>query len=133
MSSHKFTVREQVKSILNQVIFISIENASVPHDSGESESVNITDEEKEKLKTSVTQSTDTNRPFFDTVLSALDCTENDYLALLALCLIYALANNKGNFRFTSLDLYVFQPLFKSFNKYFKLIFNCFIFGSFVRW
>lgn len=65
-------------------------------DGGESESVNITDEEKEKLKTGLTQSTDTNRPFFDTVLSALDCTENDYLALLALCLIYALANNKGN-------------------------------------
>lgn len=60
-------------------------------------SVNITDEEKEKLKTSITSSltTESNRPFLDTVLSALDCTENDYLALLALCLIYALANNKG--------------------------------------
>lgn len=36
-----------------------------------------------------------DRPFLDTVLSALDCSENDYLALLGLCLIYALANNKG--------------------------------------
>lgn len=60
-------------------------------------SVNITDEEKEKLKTnySRSQSSESNRPFLDTVLSALDCTENDYLALLALCLVYALANNKG--------------------------------------
>lgn len=62
----------------------------------ENESVNITDEEKEKLRTSLTQSTESNRPFLDTVLSALDCNENDYLALLALCLIYALANNKGD-------------------------------------
>lgn len=71
------------------------------------ESVNITDEEKEKLKTSLTQSPDSNRPFLDTVLSALDCAENDYLALLALCLIYALANNKGEFHFIrSYYLYV---------------------------
>lgn len=63
--------------------------------------MNITDEEKEKLKTSygecgISLEIETsNRPFLDTVLSALDCNENDYLALLALCLIYGLANNKG--------------------------------------
>lgn len=28
--------------------------------------------------------------------AALDCGENDYLALLGLCLVYSLANNKGN-------------------------------------
>lgn len=61
--------------------------------------VNITDEEKEKLRTNLTQSQDSNRPFLDTVLSALDCTENDYSALLSLCLIYALATNKGKFFF----------------------------------
>lgn len=65
------------------------------------EAMNITDEEKEKLKLSYgesassTQPEVSNRPFLDTVLSALDCSENDYLALLGLCLIYALANNKG--------------------------------------
>lgn len=65
------------------------------------ESANITDEEKEKLKISYgespssTQPETSNRPFLDTVLSALDCSENDYLALLSLCLIYALANNEG--------------------------------------
>lgn len=66
--------------------------------------MNITDEEKEKLKitcsesASNTQSETSNRPFLDTVLSALDCSENDYLALLGLCLIYGLANNKGSFK-----------------------------------
>lgn len=61
--------------------------------------VNVTDEEKEKMKTSYTsnssQPNDSGRPFLDTVLEVMDCTENDYLALLALCLVYALANNKG--------------------------------------
>lgn len=70
----------------------------------EIESVNITDEEKEQLKFSYGDSSTnssslksdvSDRPFLDTVLSALDCSENDYLALLSLCLIYALANNKG--------------------------------------
>lgn len=65
------------------------------------EPVNITDEEKEKLKISHEGASNmipeaSDRPFLDTVLSALDCSENDYLALLGLCLIYALANNKGN-------------------------------------
>lgn len=66
------------------------------------EPVNITDEEKEQLKFSYGDSSSSSlrsdisdRPFLDTVLSALDCSENDYLALLGLCLIYALANNKG--------------------------------------
>lgn len=64
-------------------------------------SVNITDEEKLKTNqndtTACNQSDTTNRPFLETVLAALDCNENDYLALLGLCLIYALANNKGMF------------------------------------
>ena len=61
-------------------------------------SANITDEEKHKLQQNQTQNTsipDFSRPFLETVLSALDCNENDYLALLALCLIYAMAYNKG--------------------------------------
>lgn len=67
--------------------------------------VNITDEEKEKLKSSSndnepnTNAEASTRPFLDTVLSALDCNENDYLPLLGLCLIYAMAHNKGMARF----------------------------------
>lgn len=61
--------------------------------------VNITDEEKEKLRTSCSGAealaSESNRPFLDTVLSAMDCTENDYLALLALSLVFALSNNEG--------------------------------------
>ncbi|XP_011189527.2 protein CLEC16A homolog [Zeugodacus cucurbitae] len=59
---------------------------------------NITDEEKEKIQKLVQPTrafTELNRPFLEMVLSALDCTENDYLALLSLCLIYAMAYNRG--------------------------------------
>uniref|UniRef100_A0A8D8BYY2 Protein CLEC16A n=1 Tax=Culex pipiens TaxID=7175 RepID=A0A8D8BYY2_CULPI len=71
------------------------ESPSPPTLSDEIEKVNITDEEKEKLLLNAYRTPETNRPFLDMVLSSLDCTENDYLALLALCLLYALANNKG--------------------------------------
>ncbi|XP_016949369.1 protein CLEC16A homolog isoform X2 [Drosophila biarmipes] len=60
---------------------------------------NITDEEKQLLqKSSSSAKTDfaeMAKPFLDTVLHALDCTENDYLALLSLCLIYAMSHNRG--------------------------------------
>ncbi|XP_062563745.1 protein CLEC16A homolog [Armigeres subalbatus] len=71
------------------------ESPSPPSLSDEIEKVNITDEEKEKLLLNAYRTPETNRPFLDMVLSSLDCAENDYLALLALCLLYALANNKG--------------------------------------
>ncbi|XP_047529583.1 protein CLEC16A homolog isoform X3 [Vanessa atalanta] len=73
---------------------------------------NITDEEKQKLlgvKTTSTAERVTTvenvlereaknidkRPFLKTILDSLDCSENDYKALFALCLLYALINNKG--------------------------------------
>ncbi|XP_013169463.1 PREDICTED: protein CLEC16A isoform X2 [Papilio xuthus] len=73
---------------------------------------NITDEEKQKLL-AVLPSTSAEknmsienildkeskeidkRPFLKTVLESLDCSENDYKALFALCLLFALINNKG--------------------------------------
>lgn len=63
--------------------------------SEEIEKVNITDEEKEQILESSLNLHKSNRPFLDMILQSLDCSENDYLALLALCLLYALANNKG--------------------------------------
>ncbi|KAM3961022.1 C-type lectin domain containing ema [Aphomia sociella] len=77
-----------------------------------SELYNITDEEKQKLlgaapSTSrerlVTLETILERenkeierrPFLKTILDSLDCSENDYKALFALCLLFALINNKG--------------------------------------
>lgn len=63
---------------------------------------NITDEEKERLVTATTTTTDSsflrNKPFLETIFNALDCGENDYTALFALCLLYALVNNRGNLR-----------------------------------
>lgn len=74
---------------------------------------NITDEEKEKLLgnspstssegQSITLESilekETNEierlPFLKTILDSLDCSENDYKALFALCLLFALINNKG--------------------------------------
>lgn len=61
---------------------------------------NITDEEKEKIQKLVQPKrafNELNRPFLEMVLSALDCTENDYVALLSSCLIYAMAYNRGEF------------------------------------
>lgn len=66
--------------------------------SEEIEKVNITDEEKEQILESSLNLHKSNRPFLDMVLQSLDCCENDYLALLSLCLLYALADNKGKFR-----------------------------------
>lgn len=77
-----------------------------------SELNNITDEEKQKLLGSMPSANPErpatvenliekearsieSRPFLKTVLDSLDCTENDYKALFALCLLYALINNKG--------------------------------------
>ncbi|XP_013118308.1 protein CLEC16A homolog [Stomoxys calcitrans] len=79
----------------------ALENAESSVLTSTAKLANITDEEKEKLQL-MTSPTATStiaaalqRPFLDTVLSALDCSENDYLALLALCLIYAMSFNKG--------------------------------------
>ncbi|CAB3229851.1 unnamed protein product [Arctia plantaginis] len=73
---------------------------------------NITDEEKQKML-GVTSSTSNERvitiesiidkenkeiekrPFLKTIFDSLDCSENDYKALFALCLLFALINNKG--------------------------------------
>ncbi|KAG7302494.1 hypothetical protein JYU34_012410, partial [Plutella xylostella] len=77
----------------------------------ESELNNITDEEKQKLRgvtVAPSQAVYTlesilerqnreieKRPFLKTIFDSLDCSENDYKALFALCLLFALINNKG--------------------------------------
>lgn len=58
---------------------------------------NITDEEKQRMATTPTDTDVSDRPFLEKVYSALDCTENDYAALFALSLLYAMAFNKGMF------------------------------------
>lgn len=57
------------------------------------EQKNATDEEK-LLVTTPSENICVS-PFFEAVVKALDCSENDYTALFALSLLYALGNNKG--------------------------------------
>ncbi|KAK7789515.1 hypothetical protein R5R35_002837 [Gryllus longicercus] len=86
------------------------------------EVLNITDEEKEQmlaLETTNSTSGDTgldtssenstavlsspaaqpqtlsNKPFLEMIFNTLECSENDYAALFALCLLYALGHNQG--------------------------------------
>lgn len=79
--------------------------------------LNITDEEKQKMRSEVTPVSSAEqlatldvildkenkdigqRPFLKTIFDSLDCSENDYKALFALCLLFALINNKGMFDF----------------------------------
>ena len=35
------------------------------------------------------------RPYLEAVFHALECTENDYETLFALCLLYAMGHNDG--------------------------------------
>jgi protein CLEC16A len=36
-----------------------------------------------------------NKPFLEMIVNTLQCSENDYSALFALCLLYALGHNSG--------------------------------------
>lgn len=68
--------------------------------------LSVTDEEKEQrlaLENPLTNETKeildqqeplSEKPFLEAVLNSLHCSENDYAALFALCLLYALANNQ---------------------------------------
>ncbi|XP_018314694.1 protein CLEC16A isoform X1 [Mycetomoellerius zeteki] len=67
--------------------------------------LNVTDEEKEQrlaLESPLPHQSQndifeslTKKPFLEAITNSLLCTENDYAALFALCLLYALANNQG--------------------------------------
>nr|XP_012152661.1 PREDICTED: protein CLEC16A isoform X3 [Megachile rotundata] len=86
-------------------VLMSPEQLNNPEDLEEMNHLNVTDEEKEQrlalespitpsIQKSVTESL-SNKPFLETILNSLFCTENDYAALFALCLLYALVNNQG--------------------------------------
>lgn len=45
------------------------------------------------------------RPYLEAVFHALECTENDYEALFALCLLYAMGNNEGKSTMMSVATY----------------------------
>ncbi|KAL0841441.1 hypothetical protein ABMA28_015123 [Loxostege sticticalis] len=86
-------------------------DSGIESSSSKAEFNNITDEEKQKLLAVSSQASTEKmslesiiekeikeiekRPFLKTILDSLDCSENDYKALFALCLLFALINNKG--------------------------------------
>lgn len=80
---------------------------SIPNETGDKvEHLNVTDEEKEQRlalesplaaqqpSNKAVKISTTNKPFLETILNSLHCTENDYATLFALCLLYALASNQ---------------------------------------
>lgn len=82
-------------------------DTSIPseEDLEEIKHLNVTDEEKQQrlaLESPLTPHPSQNdmfeslakKPFLETIISSLLCTENDYAALFTLCLLYALANNQ---------------------------------------
>ncbi|VVC89013.1 unnamed protein product [Leptidea sinapis] len=99
-----------VKSVVKENMPDSpLPDSGIDSTSSKAELNNITDEEKQKLLRSIptaskemslesvleNESRDIEtRPFMKTVLDSLDCKEDDYKALFALCLLYALITNK---------------------------------------
>ncbi len=77
-------------------------------DEGDPNALPITDEEKSlRLAKEPEDFSLDGRPFLKAVFNALDCGETDYVGLYALCLIYAMQQNKGDFLLAPyLDLFV---------------------------
>lgn len=123
-------------STVNTPILISTPlDTSIPSedDLEEIKQLNVTDEEKEQrlaLESPLTPHQSQNdiyeclakRPFLETIINSLLCTENDYAALFALCLLYALANNQGISRKTlNIILSPFQNDTSTKNSYNELL------------
>lgn len=101
--SHPSTSSDTPSSTANIPVLI---NTSInEEDLEEIKQLNVTDEEKEQrlalespLMSHQSQSdlfeSLGKKPFLETIISSLLCAENDYAALFALCLLYALANNR---------------------------------------
>lgn len=94
-------------------------NRNIPHEEGleEIKQLNVTDEEKEQrlaLESPLISHQSQSdlfeflgkKPFLETIISSLLCAENDYTALFALCLLYALANNRVSIIKILIKIYV---------------------------
>lgn len=100
-TSYDSIVKEDTFSSLNELEAIITQETieEIKH-------LNVTDEEKEqrlalespsipqKILSNNIQECVTSKPFLETILNSLCCMENDYAALFALCLLYALATNQ---------------------------------------
>lgn len=119
-SNHPSTSFDVASTINTPVLMSTPLDTSVPseEDLEEMKQLNITDEEKEQrlaLESPLLPHQSQNdifeslakKPFLETIVNSLLCVENDYAALFALCLLYALASNQGINRKT-LDI-IFSP------------------------
>ncbi|XP_077260049.1 C-type lectin domain containing ema isoform X1 [Temnothorax americanus] len=107
--NHPSTSFDDASTSVNTPVLMSTPlNTSIPseEDLEEIKHLNVTDEEKEQrlaLESPLMPHQSQNdlfeslakKPFLETITNSLLCTENDYAALFALCLLYALANNQG--------------------------------------
>lgn len=108
-SSEKLEQNEASNSAEAQKIFLGKDVGEVENKNEKIEDIkhlSVTDEEKEQrlaLENPLTNETKeiadkqeplSDKPFLEAILNSLHCSENDYSALFALCLLYALANNK---------------------------------------
>lgn len=88
-----------------------LDSTSIPSedDLEDIKQLNVTDEEKQQrlaMETPLTPHQSQSdmieslaeRPFLETIINSLLCAENDYTALFALCLLYALVNNQVTVR-----------------------------------
>lgn len=106
-SNHPSTSFDVASTINTPVLMSTPLDTSVPseEDLEEMKQLNITDEEKEQrlaLESPLLPHQSQNdifeslakKPFLETIVNSLLCVENDYAALFALCLLYALASNQ---------------------------------------
>ncbi|XP_011343559.1 protein CLEC16A homolog isoform X2 [Ooceraea biroi] len=107
-SNHPSTSFDAASMVNTPVLMNTSLDTSVPSedDLEEIKQLNVTDEEKEQrlalespslphqCQNDIFESL-AKKPFLETIVNSLLCVENDYAALFALCLLYALVNNQG--------------------------------------
>ena len=113
-NSEKVKTRQSFTAIATEEIDDKKENTTTTTTRGQddskklidAQSLSITDEEKRQLLTDGGGALESgsrersffrleSRPFLQALFEALECNDNDYLALFALCLIYAIQQNTG--------------------------------------
>lgn len=111
--NHPSTSFDDASTPVNTSVLMSTpQNTNIPseEDLEEIKQLNVTDEEKEQrlaLESPLMPQQNQNdtfeslakKPFLETITNSLLCTENDYAALFALCLLYALVNNQVTVKF----------------------------------
>jgi len=102
--NHPSTSSDDASTPVNTVPMSTPTSIPSEEDLEEIKQLNVTDEEKEQrlaLESPLMPQNQNDmfeslvkKPFLETITNSLLCTENDYAALFALCLLYALVNNQ---------------------------------------